>query len=1019
MNKKLFYVFNTLSVLALFLLALPSSVSAQYFGQNKVNYDDFEFKVLKTKHFDIYFYDEEKDAAYYAARMSERWYARHVELTGDTLKGRQAVIMYASFPQFIQTNVLGGGQIGQGTGGVTEPYLRRVVLPFAGPLAETDHVLGHELIHAFQFDLTGSSKGQYTGNPTASYMPLWFIEGMAEYFSIGPVDPFTSMWMRDAAEHGLPDISDLTNPKYFPYRFGQALLSYIGGTYGNQKIVQILRIASKSKNLNFAIDTVLSIKVDSLSKQWHASLHKLYDSLKAVTDSAAQYGPLLVSSKDFGEDLNISPVLSPDGKQMAFFSSRNLFSIDIFLADAETGKIKRTILSTALDPHLQTMGFINSAGAWSPDGKKFIFSTSTDARPVLSILDIKSGNVEKEIRFPKLGEIYSPSWSPDGKQVVFSAIANGFTDLYLYDFGTGETKKLTDDPYADLQPEWSPDGKEIAFATDRFTTDLDDIKEGNYTLAEIDPITGKIKSLPSFNTGKNINPQWSPDGKSIYFISNHDGISNIYKAVIATNKISQLTSLYTGVSGITSISPAISVAAKANKIVYSAFENSKYSIYALDSTKYLENKPSDIPFSAATIDMLPPVDRFSSTFVDNLKNPDLGLPSDTSHFQIADYDASFHLIGAAQGVVGAGTDRYGSYLGGGVGLYWSDLLGNHNLLTALQLQVGGDYSYIGGVVNYVNTAHRLGWGGTLAQVPYYYGGYNAGYGTVNGEPAYIEEDYIFKQTTRQVSGLISYPFSPTFRTDLSAGFMNISFSNKVHKRAYSLNTGIQIQDEVTDLGAQNDINLGTLSAALVYDNSVFGATSPILGSRARLEVSPAVGSLLWFNVLADMRYYLMPIRPFTIAARVLHLGRYGKDAEDQRLFPYYLGYPDLVRGYSQGSFSNAEYYQDPNSYNELYGSKLAVANLELRFPLLGLFGIGQGYYGFLPIETAFFYDAGIAWNNGDKIGFSGTGKRTPISSYGAAIRMNLFGYAVGEVDYVYPVSRPQGWMWQFNLIEGF
>ena len=335
-----------------------------------------------------------------------------------------------------------------------------------------------------------------------------------------------------------------------------------------------------------SIDSLLSVSTDSLSTLWHDAIHEQADSVKKITSMSSDYGPLLIGSKgkdDDNSDLNISPVLSPDGKYIAFYSSRNLFSIDIFLADAKTGKVKKTILSTELDPHLQSLEFINSAGAWNPAGDKFVFSTTKDGRPTLSILDLTSDEIENEIRFKSLGQIFNASWSPDGKSIVFSALKGGFSNLFQYSFDTKELTQLTDDAYAELQPEWSPDGKTIALVTDRFTTNLDSLAIGDYQIALFNPETKEFKELPNFENAKNINPQWSKDGSNIYFLSDQNGITNIYELNLETKKTTQLTNLYTGVSGITSLSPALSV--ENNKIIYSSFEYGKYNIYSLDSTK--------------------------------------------------------------------------------------------------------------------------------------------------------------------------------------------------------------------------------------------------------------------------------------------------------------------------------------------------------------------------------------------------------------------------------------------------
>src|SRR5439155_18770086 len=116
---------------------------------------------------------------------------------------------YASHPDFEQTNAI-EGELGEGTGGVTELLKRRIVLPLAGPLGETDHVIGHELVHAFQFDITRQHAGSGYSAPAAARLPLWFVEGQAEYLSLGPVDPHTTMWIRDAArQNRLPTIQKL------------------------------------------------------------------------------------------------------------------------------------------------------------------------------------------------------------------------------------------------------------------------------------------------------------------------------------------------------------------------------------------------------------------------------------------------------------------------------------------------------------------------------------------------------------------------------------------------------------------------------------------------------------------------------------------------------------------------------------------------------------------------------------------------------------------------------------------
>jgi hypothetical protein len=246
-------------------VAASTDLSAQYFGQNKVQYKDLDFRVMKTDHFDIYYYVSEQQAVERAARIAERWYVRLSRVFDRQLRGRQPLIVYASSVDFRQTNVI-PGDIGEGTGGVTEPLRRRIVLPLAASLADTNHVIGHELVHAFQFDIT-SRPNAPSGQNGAERLPLWFIEGMAEYLSLGPVDANTAMWIRDAERRNqLPSIADLDNPKYFPYRWGQAFWAYVDGRWGDDVIGKLLSLAAAAGDVDVAIQKVTGLKTKDLSK---------------------------------------------------------------------------------------------------------------------------------------------------------------------------------------------------------------------------------------------------------------------------------------------------------------------------------------------------------------------------------------------------------------------------------------------------------------------------------------------------------------------------------------------------------------------------------------------------------------------------------------------------------------------------------------------------------------------------------------------------------------------------------
>jgi hypothetical protein len=1015
---------RTLSLMTVVLGLLPVArpLQAQYFGQNQVVYNDPQFHVLKTDHFDIYYYPDEQPAVEHAALMAERWYARLSRLLDHELSDRQALILYGNGPRFRESNVL-GGSTGEGTGGVTEILKRRIVLPFAGPLAETDHVIGHELVHAFQFDITGRGGGRVrAGLPAAAQYPLWFVEGMAEYLSLGPTDPNTAMWMRDAVKEKLPDLAHLQDTRFFPYRYGQAIWAFVGGRWGDDAIGKILA-ATRRGNLRSAFARVLGVSADSVIKMWQQETRTEYEPIAEMTHGAEDYGRLILESSEGDRSVNIAPALSPDGSQIVFLSSRDLFSIDMYLADVATGKVTKRLVRTDIDPHFESIEFINSAGAWSADARHFAFTGVESGKPVLTILDVERDKREREIEFPELGEIFNPTWSPDGRYVAFSALAGGLTDLFVYDLQESRLDRKTHDAFAELQPAWSPDGRDIAFVTDRFTTTVNDLDYGDYRIALLDVDSGEISQAWTSESGNQVNPQWAPKGRQLYFVSDRNGIANVYRLDLAGQSLRQVTNLYAGVSGITALSPSISVAGDSGTLAMTVYGDGGYHLYIVEDSTTLRGENAVPLFATGDPATLPPSERKPSEVMALRSSPFLGLPSDTSDFTQHQYHPKLSLDYIGQPSLGVAHDQFGTYVGAGGSVFFSDMLGDHKLGAALQ--INGGIKDISGGLSYVNLRHRVNWGLTVQQTVYRSGAVFLDSATVQGQPTLMEESVLFRQFNRQAMVDLQYPFSRVRRLEASVGYSNIGFDIEDRQRFISINNDV-VYDTTLSLPAPSTLNLGNGLAALVYDNAILGFTGPILGTRYRLQAGAAYGSLKFGTTLLDFRKYVMPLRPFTVAARTLFYGRFGPDAEDQNaLRPLYLGSDGLVRGYSSGSFDFYIECQDNQScpaYTNLFGSKMVVANLELRFPPLGVIGAG-GPFGFLPIDMVLFGDGGLAWFNSpaqDRAFFLAGGERKPVFSAGAGLRANLFGFIIVEMDLVHPFNRPgKGTYLQFGFTPGF
>jgi Tol biopolymer transport system component len=1011
--------------LVLFGLLLVGVVSApadaQYFGQNKVQYDKFDFRVLETEHFDIHYYPAEEQAARMVARMAERWHARLTKVLAHELTGRQAVVLYASHPEFEQTNVI-EGMIDEATGGVTEGMRRRVVLPLAASLGDTDHVLGHELVHAYQYDILGQRAGP---------APLWFIEGMAEYLSMGPRSALTAMWLRDAAIEGhLPKVQDLDSPEYFPYRFGHAFWAYIGGRYGDEMVgtlLQRMALAGQTGGANPSslLEETIGMKPDVLSEEWHASIYKAYglqprqpadENVKSEVEQLPP-GQVVIGERTGESSLNVGPALSPDGTKIAFLSARSRLSVDLYVADAKTGKILRSLTKSASDPHFQSLQFISSSGTWSPDSKRLAVATVRAGRPVLALFDVDSGDITQEIPLGQPGEILQPSWSPNGQAIAFSAQVGGFTDLYVYDLAGSRLDRITDDQFADLQPTWSPDGRAIVFISDRFSSNLDTLEFGDYNLARVDPTSRTVARLNTGLRGNEYNPQWGTDDNTLFVVSDMTGRPEIHRVDLNASSQVLVTAEQTGVSGITPLSPALSVSRQSGRAAVNVFRDRGYELRVLEvhEIAMAEATPS------ATIDFaaLPPVDRKPSVVAQALDQPSAGLPP-AQEFPTKGYKPKLSLLAVGQQVGVSSGGAFGTYVAGGIAMLFGDTLGEH--LISAAADVNGRVRDIGAQLAYYNRQNRWNWGVSVERVPLLSGTVQAGFATIDNQLVYVEQALLDRQTYSQVGGTVAYPLSRATRFEVSLAGEHIGFSREIESRIFDPVTGQLLQIEREDVPGESSLTLARTGAALIHDTATFGATSPVLGRRMRLEAAPTFGQLSLTDVTGDIRQYYMPVRPVTLAMRFMHIGRYGSGSEDSRLFPLFLGYSTLVRGYDANSFEAGECTPAPDGscpeFDRLIGSRIMVFNAELRAPAVGLF-TGNLSYGAVPIELFTFFDSGVAWTKDLTPSFAG-GSRDWISSAGFGTRINALGYLIFELNVTKPLNRPQkGWMFGFNLRPGF
>ncbi|MBK7259058.1 MAG: PD40 domain-containing protein [Ignavibacteriae bacterium] len=863
-------------IILLALLILPSTLSAQffYFGRNKVQYTDFAWHVLKTEHFDIYYYPEMKDLAERGAFFAEEAY-RDLEVKfNHSLNMRVPLILYSSHLHFQQTNTT-GGFIPEGVGGFFEFLKGRVVIPSDGSVYQFRHVIRHELVHVFMHSKVSRVLVDHRKTQDR-YPPLWFIEGLAEYWSTA-WDAQAEMVMRDAVLNdiavGLEDMGRIYG-SFLMYKEGQKALTYIGRKYGEEKILLLMENFWKEPSFSDVLRITIGKTFKEFDEEWLYSLKKEYYPLLASHDQPSQ-----VTHRIARDGFNAKPVVfEHDSTRDVYFIGNRTGYTGIFrknLDDPNPEADAVNVIEGERSDEFEAFHPFKSGIDVSARGL-LAFATKSGERDALHLYDVRANELVTSFRFAGLVSIGSTSWSADGRRVAFSAIdKGGQNDLYVLDTESRSLRRLTNDYYDDRDPAWSPRGDTLVFSSDRTTYG----DRGRYNLFLYDLTNGNISYL-TCGPWSDSSPAWSRDGSLLAFTSDIEGTSNIWMMDM-TRRFSG------GIRSMTRVSAFVTSAfdptwTSNGELVFTTFEKFSFRIASLKNARAV----FDTSTTVRTLDLMDRTRPWEATML-----------SAHSEVQRLKYRGDYSLDVAQSAI---STDPvFGT--AGGAFVALSDVLGNDQYYFLLYNTAQSQDELLSSfniAISRVSLSQRTSFA---------YGIYRF---TGRRYDLSAREEFYYE---RVFGGYFATSYPLTKFERLETG-LSLSNSNR----------------EIDGTFEERKALLLSNSIAFTHDNSLWGPSGPLDGTRFNLTLAYTsdiqYSNVNYFSVIADYRHYARLSQRSAFASRFWLFYNHGKESRR-----FVMGGSWDLRGWERWSIRGEKLWLTSHELRFPFIDELSV-----RFPFFGL-----------------------------------------------------------------------------------
>jgi WD40-like Beta Propeller Repeat len=1068
-----------LSLPLLGLLTATGVVQAQTaqesFGRTRIQYKNFDWQLLSTANFNVYYYGGGEAMARRAAEYSEQELQRITSLIGYYPYSKTTVMLYNSVGDLRQSNV-GLNDDKYSMGGETSlSRATKVQLAFQGQQTLFKRDLSYQVTKVLLNDMMyGGSLKEVIQSSYLLQLPDWFVGGASAYAAEGwsvEMDDY----MRDMTQKVEKDKAAqffLRNPELA----GQSLWNYIAERYGYTSVQNILNLTRITRDVETGISSSLNVPYKQFLRDWLA----YYRQLNSQPETALQHPDeqrQLMSRNRRSLTFN-EPVISPNGQLLAYTTTdRGRYHVIVANVD---GSGKHIVYSGGykspdqeVDRRLPVLAWRNNAQlavAEEARGKMVLRLRSANSGPFGAIVRLKEslpfiGDRGSSL-FNPYSQVLSMGYSPDGKALAFSGVRNGQADLYLLRAGTRQPERLTNDVFDDVQPVFMPDGQSLIFSSNRWLDSAGTAK-GNFkgVVNNYDLFRYRLDGSPQpvEQLVATISNETRPrvlSQNEVLFLSEESGVRSVYRYNLTTRQRSPVTSFLNNLKSFdyspTTGALGFVAADRAREFVYS------YPKYELSETltltktarqEILEDRSAAAsrpkPKAAAQPQQPAPGGSNLAGGIQQISPPkrqdpnqgvnvsDYQFEEDAPRIQRQRRTAATVVQKPAAVTPGiAGPIRYDTRfsLDNVVSTIYTDpLLGFGFIGQATMSDMFEDHRIRAGIfaltdlrtsnmfAEYTNLKHRYDWSIGFQKQSYYVAN------EVSGN---------LYMGRYEVTPGISYPLSHNISVRGNLRYVNALYSN------------------LDDLGTSDrrDHFLGG-SGELVFDNSIATGVNMLEGTRMKvgvLKLNQMKDSKEDFGkIYVDVRHYQKVHRQIIWANRASYGQFFGNSPKVFRLggMDNWLNQRTddgrevaPVNGASPADFFYQQFVTNLRgfNYNARSGPKYVLFNSELRVPIIQYLSRKPIYSGFFRnLQLTGFADAGTAYSGANPFNFNNSVNTVPFGGngnafegtvtnfqnpfligYGAGMRTTLLGF-YGKLDVAWARENGQEKGPKFYLSLGY